>query len=149
MERQAFKISINSSPEKIRNILWSDVTYPLWTAPFAEGSKAKTDWKKGSIVLFLDGNDNGMISTIEENIPNKFMSIKHLGSVKNGVEDLNNPDNETWVGALENYTLNTENERTELLIDMDITDDFKEYMQLTWPKALDKVKELAESSSYS
>ena len=149
MEKQTFKISINSSPEKIWDILWSDATYPLWTAPFAEGSKAETDWKKGSKVLFTDGTDNGMIATIEENIPNKFMSIKHLGTLKNGVEDLNNPKNETWVGAMENYTLKNENERTELLIDMDVTDEFKEYMQSTWPKALDKVKELAEKSSYS
>ena len=147
MERKAFKILIDSSPEKVWNVLWSDDTYPLWTAPFAEGSRAQTDWKKGSKVLFVDGNNNGMLSTIEENIPNKFMSIKHLGGVKDGVEDLNNPEFNQWAGALENYTLKSENEKTELLIDMDITEDFKEYMQSTWPKALDKVKELAEKES--
>jgi hypothetical protein len=40
-----------------------------------------------------------MVSTIVENKPNEFMSIKHLGTIKNGVEDLDNEENKQWAGA--------------------------------------------------
>jgi hypothetical protein len=144
MEKKEFKISIDAPREKVWNILWDDTTYPIWTSAFSEGSRAETDWKKGSKVLFLDAKNDGMVSTIAENIPNEYMSIKHLGYVKNGVEDLDNEKAREWSGALENYTLKTVNGRTELIIDMDITDEFKDYFTATWPKALQKLKELAE-----
>lgn len=146
MERHQFKITIDASPEKVWNILWGDATYPQWTSAFAEGSRAETDWKKGSKVVFLDGTGQGMVSTIVEKKPNEFMSFKHLGGVKNGVEDLESPETKTWSGAIENYTLKFVNGKTELIVDQDITDDYKEYFLSTWPKAFQKLKGLAEGA---
>ena len=74
------------------------------------------------------------------------MSIKHMGIVKKGIEDLESEETRKWAGALENYTLKTVNEKTELIVDMDVTDEFKDYFLKTWPKALDKLKELAEKN---
>ena len=74
------------------------------------------------------------------------MSFKHLGMVKNGVEDLDSEQIKEWAGALENYRLKTLEGKTELVVDMDMTDEFKDYFINTWPKALDKVKELAEKN---
>ena len=146
MEKQEFKISIDAPREKIWNILWGKTTYPEWTAPFAEGSRVETDWQKGSRAVFYDGENNGMISTIAENIPNEYMSIKHLGTIIKGVEDMDSEATKQWAGALENYTLKTVNGKTELVVDMDITEKYKDYFLRTWPQALDKVKELAESN---
>ena len=87
-----------------------------------------------------------MVSTIAENKPNEFMSIKHLGVVKDGVEDLDSEQTKEWAGSLENYTLKTVNGKTELTVDMDVTDEYKDYFEQTWPKALDKLKELAEKN---
>lgn len=144
MEKQQFRVSIDATTEKVWNILWGKTSYPAWTATFAEGSHAETDWKKGSRVLFLDGKNEGMVSTIAENKPNEFMSFSHLGIVKNGVEDMESKGAKDWAGASENYTLKTVNGKTELIVDMDITDEFKDYFMKTFPKALEKVKELAE-----
>lgn len=144
MEKKQFKVSIDAPREKVWNILWGKTSYPAWTATFAEGSHAETDWKKGSRVLFLDGKNEGMVSTIAENKPNEFMSFSHLGIVKNGVEDMESKGAKDWAGASENYTLKTVNGKTELIVDMDITDEFKDYFMKTFPKALEKVKELAE-----
>ena len=146
MEKQYFKVSIDAPREKVWEILWGKTSYPAWTSAFAEGSRAETDWKKGSKALFLDAKNEGMISTIAENKPNEFMSIKHLGIVKKGVEDLDSEKTKEWAGALENYTLKTVNGKTELTVDMDITDEFKDYFLKTWPMALEKVKELAEKN---
>ena len=74
------------------------------------------------------------------------MSFKHLGVVKNGVEDTESESVKSWAGATENYTLIEENGKTKLVVDMDSTDEFKDYFLKTWPVALEKVKELAEKN---
>jgi hypothetical protein len=146
METKEFKISINAPREKVWDVLWNDASYRAWTSVFAEGSHAETDWKKGSKVLFLDNKGRGMVSVIAEKIPNEFMSFRHLGEVKDGVEDTSSERVSQWSGALENYSLKTLNGKTELIVDMNITDEFMDYFLNTWPKALDKVKELAEKN---
>ncbi|MCE3281512.1 MAG: ATPase [Chitinophagaceae bacterium] len=145
MTKQEFSVVIDAPKEKVWQVLWDKDTYPLWTAPFAEGSSVETDnWKKGSKVLFLDGKGMGMVSTVAENIPNEFMSFKHLGMVDKGVEDLDSEKVKGWAGALENYTLREENGRTSVTVEMEIGEDHLKYFVDTWPKALQKVKELSE-----
>ena len=144
MEKQAFNITIRATPAEVWNTLFGETTYPLLTAPFAEGSSVETDWKEGSKALFLDGKGQGMVSMIAKSIPNEYMSISHLGFYKDGFEDMDSEEVKKWAGAMENYTLKPSNGNTELLIDMDISEDYKDYFNSTWPKALEKVKELAE-----
>jgi uncharacterized protein YndB with AHSA1/START domain len=142
-----FKIEITASRERVWEVLFGEKTYPIWTAVFAEGSSVVTDWKKGSKALFLDGRGKGMVSKIAENVPNEYLSIEHLGMYDNGKEDFESVEVKKWAGAKENYTLNDLGGKTELVIDMDMGNDENmiAYFNNTWPKALDKVKELAES----
>lgn len=145
MEKLHYETTINASAQKVWDILFNDETYRKWTAPFAEGSYAETDWKEGSKVLFLSPGKNGMASRIKRSQPNKFMSFEHLGEVKDGVEDYDSEKVKEWAGSTENYTLEESNGTTKLSIDMDSLDgDFKTYLDKTWPIALEKVKELAE-----
>jgi hypothetical protein len=144
MEKLEFKTSINAPREKVWEILWSDDSYHKWTSVFAEGSTAQADWKEGSKVLFLDGQGKGMVSTVAANKPNEYMSFKHLGVVDNGVEDTTSEQVKDWAGAMENYSLKDVDGKTELTMDLDINATFKDYFVNTFPKALEKVKELAE-----
>lgn len=144
MEKSKFEVTINASPESVWTVLWGDDTYPQWTAAFSPDSRAETDWKKGSKVLFLDASNQGMVSRIAENIPYKFLSIEHLGEVRNGVEDTESERVKAWAGAHENYTLEEIDGQTLLVIDMDINDEFAAMFNEIWPKALAKVKEIAE-----
>lgn len=144
MERKQFTITINAPREAVWSILWNEATYPLWTAPFCEGSRAVTDWEKGSKVLFLSGENDGLSSVIAEKAPNEFMSFKHLGVVKKGVEAFDEESTKGWAGAMENYTLKPANGGTEVVVDIDITKEYEDYFMTTWPKALEKLKELAE-----
>jgi len=141
MEKVQFKKEINASAEKVWDILLGKESYPLWTSVFAEGSSVETDWQKGSKALFLDGKGHGMVARIEENIPNRFISIKHLGEFKDGKEDLN----QDWGDVYENYTLESEDGKTVLTIDLNVSKEWIDYMEKTWPAALDKVAELAEA----
>ncbi|HEY6976064.1 MAG TPA: SRPBCC domain-containing protein [Chitinophagaceae bacterium] len=147
MEKMNFSISINAPKEKVWNTLWEDESYRKWTSPFMEGSYAVTDnWKEGSKVLFLGPKESGMVSMVAENRPNEYMSFKHLGEVKDGVEDTTSEQAKQWSGATENYTLVKTAKGTDLKVEMEgnISNDFKEYFLKTWPEALEKVRELAE-----
>ena len=146
MERKEFKITIDAPREKVWQVLWDDATYPVWTAAFSEGARAETDWREGSKVLFLSASGDGMVSRILTIRPNEFMSFEHLGEVKDGVEDTESDAVSKWAGATENYSLETVGGRTELTVEMDITEEYKDYFLATWPKALEKVKELAEGN---
>ena len=149
MKRQQFSIVIDAPREIVWDILWNDKSYREWTSVFSEGSRAETDWKKGSKILFLSGSGEGMVSRVEENIPNEFLSIMHLGVLKDGKEQMDTEEAKDWAGATEDYTLKTVNGKTELLVDMDITDEYLDHFEKTWPQALIKVKELAEKSKVS
>ena len=144
MQALSFSIKIKAPKEKVWRILWDDRTYRTWTAEFTPGSYAVTDWQEGSKALFLDPKGSGMVSTIAKNTPNEFLSIRHLGVVKEGVEDTKSAAVKGWAGAMENYTLNETNGITELKVEMDADEEFKDYFSETWPKALGKLKEICE-----
>ncbi|MEO6731098.1 MAG: SRPBCC domain-containing protein [Ferruginibacter sp.] len=147
MEKINFSIDINAPKEKVWQILWDDASYKKWTSVFSEGSHAVTDWKQGSKVLFLDGKGSGMVSQIDTNRPNEYMSIKHLGMVKNGVEDLHSDEVKQWAGAHENYTLTEEGGATLLTIDIDMAEEHKTYFMDTFPLALKQIKTLSETNN--
>lgn len=145
MKKMEFSITINALPEKVWDVIIGKDTYDLWTSVFAAGSTVQTDWKKGSKAIFGDGKGNGMVSEIVESIPGKFLSIHHLGEVKNGVEDPTTYQGEDWGDALENYTFEAVNgNQTLWRVNLDMNDEYIDYMEETWPLALQKVKELAE-----
>ncbi len=146
MQKINFSTSINASKEKVWKTLWDDSSYRKWTSVFSESSHAVTDWKEGSKVLFLDGKGSGMVSKIEINRPNEHMSFKHMGEVKNGVEDTESDKVKGWAGAMEKYTLKEMDGITELLVELDANDDFKAYFMETFPKALEQVKLLSENN---
>ena len=148
MQKLNFSIVINASKEKVWNTMLEDKTYRIWTEVFSKGSHFIGDWSKGSKILFLGPNENGelggMVSRIKENKLYEYISIEHLGVVENGKEDTTSDAVKQWAGSLENYTFKNKDGKTELLVDMDINDEYKEMFEGMWPAALKKLKELAE-----
>lgn len=144
MKTLHFSITINSPREKVWKTLWDDATYRQWTSVFSEGSYALSAWKEGSRVHFLSPSGDGMFSEIVKLIPNELMSFRHLGAMKEGKEQPETEETKKWIGAMENYTLSGKDGKTELSVSVDIVDEFVDYMNQTFPKALDKVKALAE-----
>lgn len=146
MKKLNFTTQINAPREAVWNILWSKETYPKWTSVFMEGSYAESDWKEGSKILFLGpdehGGTGGMTSRIAKLVPNDTMVFEHLGEVKNGVEDFS----KGWSDAFEKYFLRTSADcGTELNVELDTLDEYASYFEETFPKALVKIKELAEA----
>jgi hypothetical protein len=127
-------------------------SYRAWTAPFIEGIEAEGsdyigDWNEGSKILFVSSGKQGtmgMVARIKESRPFDFISIEHVGIVKNGVEDTTSDEVKRWTPAFENYTFTEKDGGTEVSVDIDVADEFKTMFQEKWPKALQKLKELAE-----
>ncbi len=147
MEKLTFNSSIKATAAKVWQVLWNDATYRKWTSAFHEGSHAVSDWKEGSRIQFLGPDGSGMYSTIERSIPNGYIAFRHLGEVKNFVEQPNDEKSSAWSGAMETYSLKEENGSTELTVSVDMIDDPKmmDYFKAAFPKALDLLKELAEN----
>lgn len=151
MKKLQFKVSINAPVTKIYDLMLginSKSTYEQWTALFNPTSTYEGSWDKGNKILFIGvdekGEKGGMVARIAENIPNKFVSIQHLGLVKSGKEITEGPEVEKWAGGYENYSFEELNGTTTVTVDLDTTEDFTEYMNQHYPKALDKLKELCE-----
>lgn len=143
-----FEIRIKSSPENVYRTMTEMEGYKSWTSVFNSTSHYEGSWEKGSRILFIgvdsEGKQGGMVSRIRENIPDKFISIEHLGIYKDGKEITDGPEVESWKGALENYRLTVQGNEVLLSVDIDADPDFREYFQSTWPGALAKLKEICE-----
>jgi hypothetical protein len=151
MKKLQFKISINAPATKIYNLMLgisSKSTYEQWTALFNPTSTYEGSWDKGNKMLFIGvdekGEKGGMVSMIDEIIPNRFVSIKHYSLFKSGKEITEGPEVEKWANGFENYTFEENNGTTTVTVDLDTAEDFLDYMNETYPKALDKLKELCE-----
>ncbi|MBK7873074.1 MAG: SRPBCC domain-containing protein [Saprospiraceae bacterium] len=140
MKTLHFSININAPVEKVWNALWQDANYRKWTAVFHEGSYAESDWEEGSKILFLAPGGDGMFSMIEKKTPNKQMTFKHLGELKNGVKE-----SKDWENARESYFLSEKDGGTELKVELDSVGEFEQYFSETFPKALQEVKNIAEN----
>jgi uncharacterized protein YndB with AHSA1/START domain len=143
-----FEATINAPAEKVYTTMLAENTYQEWAAEFNPTSRYRGSWVKGSKILFIgtgqDGIEGGMVSRVKENIPNKFVSVEHLGFLQGDKEITTGKEVEGWAGALENYTFTAANGGTRLVIEMDANNDFKSYFEETWPKALSKLKEICE-----
>ncbi len=148
MNKLHFSIVINAPKAKVWNTMLEDATYRVWTEAFTPGSHYVGDWSKGSKILFLGpdktGKMSGMVSRIKENRLHEYISIEHLGEVKDGKEDTTSAAVKAWAGALENYTFKEMDGACKVLVDLDTVEEFEEMFQNAWPKALQKLKELAE-----
>lgn len=88
-----------------------------------------------------------MTSEIAESKPNDFISIIHLGIVKNGVDDTESAEAKKWVPAYENYTLKEEGNKTRFILDMDVAEEQEQEFKEIWPKTMQKLKEVSEGQA--
>lgn len=151
MEKSQYQIDIQAPAVQVYKTMLEKETYKQWTAEFNPTSDFEGSWDKGATILFVgtnkEGKKEGMVAQIQENDPNRFVSIKHLGIVDGDKQILEGPAVEGWAGALENYSFSEANGVTTVTVDVDTNADYLSYFDETWPKALNKLKELSEAVS--
>jgi hypothetical protein len=151
MKRLEFTEKISAKAEKVYNVMLglNDIThYEAWTAAFNPTSSYEGKWEKGHKMLFVgvdgEGKKGGMVSIILEVILNKYVSIKHIGMLTNGVEITTGPEVEAWAGSMENYSFEEDKGITTLTVELDTVEEFADYMNEKYPKALSILKQICE-----
>jgi uncharacterized protein YndB with AHSA1/START domain len=143
-----FSIIISDSPERVQDTMLADPTYREWTSVFNPASYFRGSWDKGSRIHFIgidsEGNEAGMVSIIKENIPGKFLSIEHLGTLRSGKEMLDGTDVEAWKGSLENYFFEPLGGGTKVKVEVDSLKEYSDYFLSKWPDALKQLKRCCE-----
>jgi len=150
MQKIHFSITIDAPREKVWHAMLDDASYREWTKAFNEGSYYKGSWDEGAKIVFLGpdpetGKEGGMVSRIAENRPYEYLSIEHVGIMKNGVEDTTSDEARKWTPAFENYTFIEKDGGTEVQVDMDSAEEMAEEFSRMWPKALKHLKKIAET----
>jgi len=76
---------------------------------------------------------------VKEHRPQEFISLEYHAEIRNGVEVPMKGN------GFENYTLNDKNGGTEVSVDLlNLPDEYADMFNDSWPKALKKLKEMAE-----
>ena len=138
---------IEAPRQHVWHVMLGPETFKTWTSAFAEGSYFEGSWDEGQTIRFLIPDGRGMVSMIARNRPYEFVSIRHLGIIKDGIDDTESEAARNWAPAYENYTFSDAGTATELKIDVDTAQEFETYMEDTWPKALAKLKALCEAAA--
>ena len=139
MNRIHFETSIQAPKELVWKTLWDDNTYREWTSVFSPGSYAESDWKEGSPIRFLTPGGNGMFGIIRKRVDNEEMVFEHQGEIREGKEEP-----KPWAGATEAYQLSEAGGVTTIHASMDTDPEFEAYFKETFPKAMQKLKEMCE-----
>jgi uncharacterized protein YndB with AHSA1/START domain len=149
MQKIYFSILINAPREKVWNTLLGEASYREWANAFSPGSYFKGSWEEGSKILFLGPNpdgtgEGGMVSRIKENRLHEFVFIEHLGTISDGVEDTESEEAKKWASSYESYTFVDREGGTEVSVEMNTLEEYKDMFEEMWPKALQALKDLAE-----
>ncbi|QDP84285.1 SRPBCC domain-containing protein [Chryseobacterium sp. SNU WT5] len=146
METLNYEVHINANIQEIWDLLWNEDTYPQWTQFFTTGSKMRSDWKIGGKTYFVDENGDGMVSTIESmNEPYEIV-FRHLGLIKDGIEDTESKKVKEWSGAEEKYFLRIlDGDKTELRAIVHTDQIQEEAMNEGFNKGFQLLKSIAES----
>jgi hypothetical protein len=140
----SFSVSIRAPRAIVWDRMLGDEGYRIWTAPFCEGSHYAGSWEQGAKIRFLAPSGDGMIAEIAENRPQEYVSIRHLGEIRDGVEDTTSDRVRAWAPAYENYSFGETADMTTVTVTLDTMPDFEQYMNDTFPKALGVLKALCE-----
>ncbi len=142
MKKMHFTIEIQAPRKKVWSALWDDKTFRDWGSVIDEGQYMVGDMKEGNEVQFISSvSGYGVTSLIEKLIPNEFVSFRQMADTK----DSGKRDREKeWTGSTESYSLAENDNITTLTINIDVPPEQEETFKIRMPKALQRVKELAE-----
>jgi hypothetical protein len=149
MERLRFSVLIDAPPEKVWHTMLDAETYPEWTEEFMPGSHYEGSWEEGQKMRFLAPRESGegeagMVSVVRDSRPFELVCVEHVAIVENGREDSTSDEARKWIPAIEKYTFTETGEGTLVSIENDAADEYKESFEENWPRALARLKRLAE-----
>ena len=144
MREMRFSTEIQATKERVWDTLWQDQTFREWAGIIDPGTHMVGELKEGSEVQFISGNEYGVTSLVEKLIPNEFLVLRHSADTQDSGK---RERAQEWTGGRETYSLSQKDGTTILTTAFDVPEEMEEYFTVNYPKALEQVKILAESST--
>jgi uncharacterized protein YndB with AHSA1/START domain len=139
MESLSTSITVNAPAAKV----WEALTNPAIVKQYFFGTNVKTDWKKGSPIIWegeWEGKTYQDTGTILDIDPGKFVKYNYWSSMS-GTED--KPENYADI----TYRLSEEDGKTVLTVTQDNikNKEAKEHSEQNWQSVFGKMKEIVEN----
>lgn len=137
-----FSIEINAPKQKVWNTLWQDETFRDWASIIDPGTYMAGELTEGSEMQFISAeNGYGVTSLVEKVVEGEYLLLKHQADT----QEVGTKEREKeWTGGSESYTLVENDGLTTLTAEFDVPPELKGYFNDAYPKALARVKELAD-----
>ncbi len=146
MKDLQFSVDVHAPVARVWDCMFDPIAYRDWTSAFADGSYFEGVWDTGRRLRFLDPQGFGMEAVVDEAVPHQRMSLRLVGEIKEG-----RPVHDSRLAqtpARERYVFDvTPRGGTHLVIHLQAwNDEFLAMLQDMWPRALQRLKALAEST---
>jgi hypothetical protein len=144
MNKLQFSVLINATKEKVWATLWEDNTFRDWSNLIDEGSYMVGELKEGNEIQFISGSSGyGVTSLVDKLAPKEFVLFRHKADTKDSGQKERADE---WTGGSESYLLSEANGVTTLTVNIDVPPEQEELFKNIFPKALGRIKTLAEKS---
>lgn len=142
MKELQFSVEIKATKEIVWDTLWQDETFRQWAGIIDPGTYMVGELKEGHEVQFISAeNGYGVTSLVERLTENKFLLLRHHADTQDSGKREREKE---WTGGEESYSLSEKDGITTLIATFDVPAEMEEYFKVNYPKALERVKILAE-----
>lgn len=141
MKALQFSIEIHATKERVWATLWQDGTFREWAGVIDPGTHMVGDLKEGNEVQFISGNGYGVTSLVEKFVAGEFLLLRHRADTQ---DDGKREREKEWTGGTESYSLAEKGGTTTLAAAFGVPPEMEDYFKVNYPKALERVKVLAE-----
>ena len=118
-----------------------------WTRAFCEGSYFEGSWEAGRRLRFLDPQGFGMEAVVDENRRHEMLSLRLIGEIKDGRPCCRQSAARGARCRAIRSSMPRPGGGTQLVVHLQSWNDgFTDFLDDTWPKALERLKALSEST---
>lgn len=142
MKELQFPIEIKASKESVWATLWEDTSFRDWANIIDEGTYMQGEMKEGNEIQFLSSvNGYGVTSLIEKLDRDAFVLFRHSADTQASGQQEREKE---WTGGTESYSLGENDGVTTLLVKTEVPIELEEIFTVRLPRALERIKTLAE-----
>ena len=142
MKKQQFSIEIQAPRTRVWQTLWQDKTFRDWASIIDEGTYMVGELIEGSEVQYISSvSGYGVTSLVEKLTGSEFVLFRQMADTKDSGEREREKE---WTGGTESYSLAENDGVTTLTVNIDVPPGQEETFKVRFPKALERVKILAE-----
>lgn len=142
MNKAHYSIEIQAPAQTVWDTLWQDETLRQWADIIDPGTYMVGELQVGNEVQFNSESGYGVTSLVEAMTPNKYLLLKHHSDTQDNGQQTRD---EQWSGGTEEYTLDEQDGTTTLTVTFDVPTELEAEFNISYPKAMQCIKTLAEA----